>query len=62
MALGHFHERVGESLRSDENFGTRGSKIPRFISEIWLFEVGIGVRPDFTMSGGTQPDDGGRWL
>ena len=48
MALGNFHERVGESPRSDENFGTSGSKIARFVSEIWPFEVGIGVRADFT--------------
>ena len=49
MALGHFHGGVGESLRSDENFGTSGSKISRLVSEIWPFEVGIGVRADFTM-------------
>ena len=49
MTLGHFHERVGESPRSDETFGTSGSKMPRFVSEIWLFEVGIGVRADFAM-------------
>ena len=46
VALGHFHERVGESPRSDENFGTSGSKISRFVSEIWPFEVGICVRAD----------------
>ena len=62
MALGHLHEKVGESSQSEENFGTSGSQLPRFVSKRWLFEVGIGVRPDFTMSGGTQPDDGGRWL
>ena len=49
MALGHFHERVSERPRSDENFGTSGCKIRRFVSEIWPFEVGIGVRADFTM-------------
>ena len=49
MALGHFHERVGESPRSDENFGTSGSKIALFVSEIWPFEVGICVRAHFTM-------------
>ena len=49
MALGHFHERVGESPRSDENFGTSGSKIALFVSEIWPFEVGIGVKAGFTM-------------
>ena len=46
VTLGHFHERVGESPRREKNFGTSGSKIPRFVSEIWLFEVGISVRPD----------------
>ena len=49
MALGHFHERVGESPRSDENFGTSGSKIALFASEIWPFEVGICDRAHFTM-------------
>ena len=49
VARRHFHERVGESPRSYENFGTSGSKIRRFVSEIWPFEVGIGVRADFTM-------------
>ena len=46
VARRHFHERVGESPRSYENFGTSGSKIRRFVSEIWPFEVGIGVRAD----------------
>ena len=46
LKLGHFHERVGESPRSYENFGTSGSKIARFVSEIWPFEVGIAVRPN----------------
>ena len=41
VALGHFHERVGESPRSDENFGTSGCKIRCFVFEIWPF--------DFTM-------------
>ena len=45
----HFHERVGESPRSDENFGTSGSKIALFVSEIWPFEVGICDRAHFTM-------------
>ena len=45
VARRHFHERVGESPRREKNFGTSGSKIPRFVSEIWLFEVGICVRP-----------------
>ena len=49
VALGHFHERVGERPRSDETVGTSGCKIRRFVSEIWPFEVGIGVTADFTM-------------
>ena len=49
MAQGHFHEKIGESPRSDKIFGTSGSRIPHFVSELWPFEVGIGVRPDFTM-------------
>ena len=48
VALGHFHERVGESPRLYENFGTSRSKESRFVSEIWPFEVGIAVRPNFT--------------
>ena len=43
------HERVGESPRREKNFGTSGSKIRRFVSEIWPFEVGIGVTAHFTM-------------
>ena len=39
MALGHFHERVGESPQSYENFGTSESKKSRFVSEIWPFEA-----------------------
>ena len=46
MALGHFHEIIGESPRREKNFGTSGSKIPRFVSEIWPFDVGICVRED----------------
>ena len=46
VARRHFHERVGESPRREKNFGTSGSKIRRFVSEIWPFEVGIGVRAD----------------
>ena len=49
VVLGHFHERVGESPRSYENFGTSGSKIARFVSEIWPFKVGIAMGPNFTM-------------
>ena len=41
MALGHFHERVGESPRREKDFGTSGSKKSGFVSEIWSFEVGI---------------------
>ena len=52
MALGHFHERVGESPRSYENFGTSGSKKSRFVSEIRPCKVGIAVRPNFTNPGG----------
>ena len=46
VLLCHFHERVGESPRREKNFGTSGSKIPRSVSEIWPFEVGICVRAD----------------
>ena len=46
VARRHFHERVGESPRREKNFGTSGSKIRRFVSEIWPFEVGIGVPAD----------------
>ena len=49
VALGHFHERDGESPRSYENFGTSGSKKSRFVSEIRSFKVGNAVRPNFTM-------------
>ena len=48
VALGHFHERVGESPRREKNFGTSGSKKSCFVSEVWPFEVGIGVRPNST--------------
>ena len=48
VALGHFHERVGESPRWDGNFGTSRSEKSRFVSEIWPFEVGIAVRPNST--------------
>ena len=34
---------------ADENFGTSGSKIALFVSEIWPFEVGICDRAHFTM-------------
>ena len=44
VTLGHF--RVGESPRREKFFGTSGYKIRRFVSEIWLFEVGICVRAD----------------
>ena len=48
VARRHFHERVGESPQREKNFGTSGSKIRRFVSEIWPFEVGIAVRPNST--------------
>ena len=46
VARRDFHERVGKSPRREKNFGTSGSKISRFVSEIWPFEVGICVRAD----------------
>ena len=46
VARRHFHERVGESPRREKNFGTSGSQKSCFVSEIWPFEVGIGVRAD----------------
>ena len=49
VALGHFHERVGESPLSYEYFGTSGSKKSCFVSEIRPFKVEIAVRPNFTM-------------
>ena len=48
VGRGHFHERVGESPGQYENFGTSGSKKSCFVSEIWPFEAGIAVRPNFT--------------
>ena len=45
MVLGHFHERVGKY----EKFGASGSKKSLFVPEIQPFEVGIVVRPNFTM-------------
>ena len=48
MALGHCHERIGESPLSYKYFGTSVSKIFCFVSEKWLFEVGIAVRPNST--------------
>ena len=48
VAPRHFHERVGESPRREKNFGTSGYKLCHFVSEIWPFEVGIAVRPNFT--------------
>ena len=46
MALGHFHERVGESPQGDENLGS-SSKKSHFVSEIWPSAVEICVQPDF---------------
>ena len=38
VARGHFHERVGESPRRYENFGTNAFKKSCFVSEIRPFE------------------------
>ena len=46
VTLRHFHERVGESPRRENFFGTSKYKIRRFVSKIWPFEVGICVRAD----------------
>ena len=47
VALGHFHERVGESPRSYENFGTSGSKKSRFVFEIRPLENSKGSKSNF---------------
>ena len=39
MALHHFHERVDESPRQDENFDPSGAPVAFFVSEIWLFVI-----------------------
>ena len=38
VARGHFHERVGESPVREEHFGTSGSAVSFFVSEISQFE------------------------
>ena len=38
VGRGHFHERVGESPVREEHFGTSGSAISFFVSEISQFE------------------------
>ena len=44
---GHFHERVDESPRKNENFGTSGYLISFLL--LWPFEVEIRVRAIFTI-------------
>ena len=48
MALGHFHERVGESPRREKNFGTSGSKKKISFPRYGRLKLEIGVRADFT--------------
>ena len=48
MALHHFHERVDESPRQDENFEPSGAPVAFFVSEIWPFEVDFSARSDST--------------
>ena len=47
VARGHFHERVGESPRRYENFGTSGSPVAFFVSEIRPFENCLGSKSNF---------------
>ena len=47
VARGHFHERVGESPRQYENFGTSGSSVAFFVSEIQPFENCLGSKSTF---------------
>ena len=47
VARGHFHERVGESPRRYENFGTSGSSVAFFVSEIQPFENCLGSKSTF---------------
>ena len=47
VARGHFHERVGESPRRYENFGTSGSPVAFFVSEIRPFENFLGSKSNF---------------
>ena len=48
VVLPYFRERVDESLRQDENFGTFGLFLSFFVSEIWPFKVKIPVREIFS--------------
>ena len=47
VGRGHFHERVGESPRRYENFGTSGSLVAFFVSEIRPFENCLGSKSNF---------------
>ena len=47
VARGHFHERVGESPRRYENFGTSRSSVAFFVSEIQPFENCLGSKSTF---------------
>ena len=47
VGRGHFHERVGESPRRYENFGTSGSPVAFFVSEIRPFENCLGSKSNF---------------
>ena len=49
VVLPHFRERVDESPRQDENFGTFGLFLSFFVSEIWPFKVEIPVRAIFSL-------------
>ena len=48
VALHHFHERVDESPRQDENFEPSGAPVAFFVSEIWPFEADFSARSDST--------------
>ena len=43
VARGHFHERVGESPRRYENFGTSGSAVAFFVKKLQPFEQKVPV-------------------
>ena len=49
VVLPHFRERVDESPRQDENFGTFGLFLSFFVSEIWPFKVENPVRAIFSL-------------
>ena len=49
VVLPHFRQRVDESPRQDENFGTFGLFLSFFVSEIWPFKVEIPVRAIFSL-------------